>query len=78
MPSSRYDVMVQCPFYLNDACFPKRNIRKITCEGISDGSNLVLQFHHVRDFHRQMENYCCRFYDKCMVYRMLMQKYEEI
>jgi len=78
MPTSRNDVLVKCPFYQYDQCIPSKNIRRIICEGIVNASTLVLNYRYTKDFHMQMENYCCHYYDKCEVYRMLMQKYEEV
>ena len=78
MPTSRNDVHVQCPFYQYDECNPRKNIKRITCEGIVDASSLVLNYRRTRDYFIQLETFCCRHYDRCEVYRMLMQKYEDL
>ena len=64
-------VEVQCPFYqFSDGR------RRVTCEGILEGSYLALIYKSRQDFKKQMEVFCCQHYDKCEVYRMLMEKYE--
>lgn len=78
MPTSRTDVRVQCPFYQYDVCRPRENIHRIICEGIVDHSTLVLNYRKKPDFHMQLETFCCRYFDKCEVYRMLMEKYEQL
>lgn len=78
MPTSKYDVLAKCPFYQYDECMPKKNIRRIICEGIVDASTLVLNYRKSRDFHMQLETFCCAYFDKCEVYRMLMQKYGDL
>ena len=78
MPVSRTDVRVKCPFFHFNECIPKKNIRRIICEGIVDASNLVLSYRNTQDYHMQLETYCCEYFDKCEVYRMLMEKYEEV
>lgn len=78
MPTSRHDVHVKCPFYLYDECIPRNNIRRIICEGIVDASTLVLNYKRRQDFFIQLETFCCGHFDRCEVYRMLMQKYEEL
>lgn len=78
MPTSSNDVKVKCPFYQYDRCIPRKNIQRIICEGIVKASTLTLNYRHTKDFHMQMETFCCQYFDKCEVYRMLMQKYEEV
>jgi len=78
MPTSRTDTRVECPFYQYDRCIPNRNIRRIVCEGIVDATTLALNYEKTKDFRMQIETFCCRYFDKCEVYRMLMQKYEEV
>lgn len=65
-------VYVQCPFYQKDD--GKRNIR---CEGVMDGSVLILRFQEAEDFNRQMKVFCCDHYKKCEVYRAAMEKYDD-
>lgn len=77
MPTSRTDSRVKCPFYLYDECPKKKRTHRITCEGIMDDSTLVLSYKYKRDFQIQLENFCCRHFDRCEVYRMLMEKYRD-
>lgn len=62
---------VGCPFYRRDD-----NRSKITCEGIVDGSTVTLSFIRLRDFDTQMRVFCCEYFRKCEIYRMLMEKYD--
>lgn len=74
MPSGSYrQVYVRCPFYKYDD-----GIRRITCEGIIDESSLALIYGKKVDYEMQITRFCCQHYDKCEVYRMLMEnKYDE-
>lgn len=64
---------VRCPFYLHDDWAKKR----ITCEGILDGSSLALLYRRREDYETQLDVFCCDHYENCEVYRMLMEtKYE--
>lgn len=76
MPSGSYrQVHVRCPFYLYDD-----GKRRITCEGLvgtRKDSTLTLFYHHKTDYETQIKVFCCEHYEKCEVYRMLMNKYEE-
>jgi len=78
MPVSRTDVRVQCPFYQYDECIPRKNIQRIICEGIIEDSTLVVNYKFQQDFRIHLETFCCRYFDRCEVYRMLMEKYEEV
>lgn len=62
---------VKCPFYRFDD-----GRGQITCEGILEGSTLSLRYRKKQDFRIQMDVFCCRYYQRCEVYRMLMEKYE--
>lgn len=75
MPTSRTDVRVKCPFYQYDE--GSSRIHRITCEGIVDGSTLILNYRYKKDFRIQLDTFCCEYFDRCEVYRMLMQKYQE-
>ena len=66
-------VDAQCPFYKFDD-FKKR---RISCEGIVDNSTLALYFCRKKDYDTQLNVFCCEHYQKCEIYRMLMEKYEE-
>ena len=72
MPSGSYkQIDVQCPFYKSDA------MKRIICEGLIDKSNISLGFLIFKDYEIQLRTFCCEHYQKCEIYRMLMQKYEE-
>ena len=77
MPISRNDVLVKCPFYKYDQNLSKKGGYRIVCEGIVQGSSLIQKFTYKRDFQIQIDTFCCEHYDRCEVYRMLNQKYEE-
>lgn len=62
---------VQCPFFRDDD-----GKRRITCEGLIEGSTLALLYRNRRDFELQMQVFCCEHYRKCEIHRMLMEKYE--
>lgn len=64
-------VYVQCPFYKHDEG------KRITCEGLIDKSSITVSYISKRDYEIQLKTFCCEHYQKCEVYRMLMQKYEE-
>lgn len=74
MPSGSYlQVFVLCPFYASDD-----GAHRIVCEGIVDESSLALWFSRRADYETQMSVFCCQHYEKCEIYRMLMEsKYEE-
>ena len=63
---------VQCPFYKYDD-----GRRRITCEGLIDKSSIALIYLTRGDYDKQLEVFCCENYDKCEIYRVLIQKYEE-
>ena len=73
MPSGSYkQIEVKCPFYKYDD-----GKRRITCEGIIDDSSLALIYHNKHDYAVQIDTFCCEHYQKCEIYRMLMDKYDE-
>ena len=64
----------QCPFYKSD----DGNKKWILCEGIVDKSTLALTFNRKKDYETQLNVFCCEYYKKCEIYRMLMvSKYDE-
>ena len=77
MPTSRTDTRVKCPFYQYDECHNKKKTHRITCEGLIEDSCLALVFQRRKDYQIHITTFCCQHYQKCEVYRMLMQKYEE-
>lgn len=73
MSSGSYrQIDVRCPFYKTDD-----GKKRITCEGIIDGSSLNLIYRRKKDYETQITVFCCEHYKKCEVYRMLMEKYDE-
>lgn len=73
MPSGSYrQVFVQCPFYKFDD-----GKRRITCEGIIEDSSLALIYHNRQDYETQIDVFCCKNYEKCEVYRLLIDKYDK-
>lgn len=73
MPSGSYmQVFVRCPFYHFDD-----GKRRITCEGIVEDSSMALIFHSKEDYEKQITVFCCKKYENCEVYRMLMDKYQD-
>ena len=73
MSSGSYrQVYVKCPFYKKDD-----GKRSITCEGLVDRSSILLQYILKKDFEMQMDVFCCQHFEKCEVYRVLMEKYED-
>ncbi len=74
MPSGSFrQADVQCPFYQYDD-----GRRRITCEGIIDKGTLTLNFRTIKDYETQIDNFCCVYYKKCEIYRMLMEnKYDD-
>lgn len=69
---SYWKAYVICPMYIDDD-----GRKYIKCEGIVDKSYVSINFRHKRDFEGQMEIFCCKKYENCETYRMLMRKYEE-
>lgn len=74
MPSGSYkQIEVQCPFYKYDD-----GKQRITCEGLVDNSSLALIYQKKGDYEAQINVFCCEYYKKCEVYKMLMEsKYDE-
>ena len=74
MPSGSYNqIFVRCPFYKWDD-----GKKRITCEGIVDNSSIALIYHSKADYECQFVTFCCKHYEKCEVYRLLQEKYEEV
>ena len=74
MPSGSFvqsDVL--CPFYKYDD-----GRRKIACEGFTDRCVLDVRwkYHIEQDLH--LQTFCCKAYEKCEIYRMVMEsKYDD-
>ena len=69
---SYIQIFVLCPFYKRDD-----GKRRIVCEGFVENGNIELAYRLESLFRKQMEIFCCKHYQKCEVYRMLMEKYKE-
>lgn len=64
---------VGCPFYRYDD-----GRRTVACEGVTDGSIILQRYSRRSDWECQMRTFCCEHWQKCEIYRMLMEnKYEE-
>lgn len=64
---------VGCPFYRYDD-----GRRTVACEGVTDGSIISQRYRRRSDWECQVRTFCCEHWQKCEVYRMLMEnKYEE-
>ena len=74
MSSGSYvKVDVRCPFFRGDD-----GRQRIVCEGIADKSVLITRFATKADWDIQIRTFCCRYYGRCEIYRMLMEnKYGE-
>lgn len=73
MPSGSFkQADVRCPFYKYDD-----GKRRITCEGLIENSSLALIYQKKCDYEMQINTFCCEYFEKCEVYRILMDKYEE-
>lgn len=64
-------VHVACPFYRRSGA------QTITCEGFEPGQNITLGYRGKMRHGRQLREYCCKSYQCCEVYRMLMAALEE-
>ena len=74
MPSGTYKkAYVRCPFYRYDD--DKR--KKISCEGIVDGSDITVTFGTKEDYLLHIDTFCCDHYKCCELYGLLLKKYEE-
>lgn len=70
MSSGSYmQVNVKCPFYLKD-----NGKSRIRCEGFADGSSMEWIFTRKPDYDMQITAFCCERYEKCEIYRALMQE----
>ena len=72
MSTSWKSADVGCPFYKSDD-----GKQKIICEGLIPNSSVVISYRRKVDWQAQLNTACCRDYNKCRVYKMLMHKYEE-
>lgn len=65
------DYYAKCPFFL------RSGNKKISCNGVSDGTLLTWEFDRTEDKEIQMRVFCCDKYQNCEVYRMLREVCEE-
>ena len=74
MPTgSFWQAYVKCPFFKCD-----NGNNRITCEGLVDRSSIILAYRRKTDFKIQITAYCCRNFEKCELYSLLMKsKYQE-
>ena len=74
MASGSYtQVYVKCPFYHRDDARSS-----ITCEGFMDDMIIKLQYRKKADLKQQLKVFCCEHYEKCEIYRAIMEaKYDE-
>ena len=74
MPSGSYNqVYVKCPFYKEDD-----GRLSIICEGFGDACYLKQRYHNKAQYATQISVFCCKNYQRCEVYRLLMKtKYDE-
>ena len=65
---------VRCPFYVSD----DRNTRSISCEGHTDGMELVSRFKSLEKKDRHMGCFCVGRFEKCPVYKCTYEeKYKD-
>lgn len=68
------EALAKCPFFLADNAKHKR----IICEGITDDCTVQLSFGRKPEARTQHKKiFCDDAYEKCEIYQMLMQKYDE-
>lgn len=72
---------VQCPFYQGDDKEVEgyRDMFRVVCEGFVEDSNVIQRYRKKEDRNTQMRIFCAEHYEKCEIYRMLMEaKYDEV
>jgi hypothetical protein len=62
---------VKCPFYCQE------DEHRICCEGVTQRSRTHIVFGGSNLKQEYERRYCWQDYEKCLVYNMLMSKYEE-
>lgn len=71
MPTSYDYADVKCPYFVGS----KRT--KITCEGITDDSVILLEFFNLEKRNQHKDIFCKNHYQNCEVCRMLDEKHED-
>ena len=66
-------VDVKCPFY----CYDDMKAKKIVCEGVGESETVSLFYREKQEFQKQLDVFCCENYEKCEIYRAVMEKYDE-
>ena len=67
---------IPCPFFTGEE--GKFAGKKILCESPVPGSNLGLYFREKQPYLDQLRIFCCQHYEKCEIYRAVMEaKYAE-
>lgn len=69
--SSLWESQIGCPFYKND------EQHKIVCEGVGESESVILRFRFTQERNKQIRLFCAGDYEKCEVYRMIMEKYQD-
>lgn len=72
MPTSRNDTRVLCPFYQYDESKNRYKGYRIVCEGLIKKSALHHIYEEKADYLIQLNTFCCEHFDRCEIYRMLM------
>jgi hypothetical protein len=60
-----------CPYYR------KMSVYTITCDGLVEDSEIILSFRNRKDRALQSEVFCCKYVERCEIYRMLRDMEEE-
>lgn len=71
MSTSFDSVNVRCPYYQSNDEF------RITCEGLTEDSSIVLRFIRKDDMAFQLDNYCSRGFQFCEIAQVLQMKYTD-
>lgn len=69
---SHYDARAICPFYKYDDNVDVKTFQRVICEGLVPDSTITLWFNDKRDRNIQVKTFCCEWFDRCEIYRMLM------
>lgn len=65
---------VRCPFFRKDD-----GKTMIFCEGLMERNTITLRYDRKSDWRIQMETFCCCHYERCEVFRMVMDtRYPEV
>lgn len=73
MPSGYCDKAdVKCPFYHGDD-----GSHVIVCKGLVDKSCISMRYLRKADWKIQVNTFCCQFFLRCEIFRMLINKKSE-